>query len=80
MGKARIEQARALDLSSGGIGIHTEARLRLEQPLSVEFTLPVENVPLKVEARIRHTIDGRYGLSFIHLSQEQVRALERVIH
>jgi c-di-GMP-binding flagellar brake protein YcgR len=80
MGKARIEEARALDLSAGGIGIHTEARLRLEQPVSVEFTLPLENVPLKVEARIRHSIDGRYGLSFIHLSEEQVRALQRVVH
>jgi hypothetical protein len=80
MGKARIEQAQALDLSPGGIGVHTEARLRLEQPVSVEFTLPLENLPLKVEARIRHSIDGRYGLSFVHLSQEQVKALERVVH
>ena len=80
MGKSRIEQAQALDLSPGGIGIHTEARLRLEQPVSVEFTLPIENMPLKVEARIRHSIDGRYGLSFIHLSSEQTRALERIVH
>jgi hypothetical protein len=80
MGKSRIEQAQALDLSAGGIGIHTEARLRLEQPVSVEFTLPFENVSLKVEARIRHSIDGRYGLSFTYLSDEQVRVLQRVVH
>jgi hypothetical protein len=78
MGKARIEQARALDLSPGGIGIKTEARLRAEQPLSIEFTLPLESIPLKLDASIRHHLDGRYGLQFMYLTAEQAKLLERM--
>lgn len=80
MGKARIEQARAIDLGTGGIGIHTDARLRQEQPISVEFTLPIESIPLKLEALIRHHIDGRYGLQFTYLTSEQAGLLRRMIN
>jgi hypothetical protein len=80
MGKARIEQGRAIDLGTGGMGIHTDARLREEQPISIEFTLPIEGVPLKVEAEIRHHMDGRYGLRFRYLSFEQANLLKRLIN
>jgi hypothetical protein len=79
LGKARIEQAKAVDLGVGGIGIHTEARLREEQPVSLEFTLPLESVPLKVDASIRHHLDGRYGLEFLYLTNEQSRLVERMV-
>lgn len=78
MGKSRIEQAKAVDIGVGGIGIHTGARLREEQPVSVEFTLPLESIPLKVDASIRHHLDGRYGLQFLYLTNEQSRLLERM--
>lgn len=80
MGKSRIEQARAMDLSPAGIGIKTDARLRLEQPISLEFTLPVESIPMKIEAYIRHNVDGRYGLQFSLLTLEQANLLKRMIN
>jgi hypothetical protein len=80
MGKSRIEQAQAVDLGVGGIGIHTDARLREEQPVSLEFTLPLESIPLKVDASIRHHIDGRYGLQFLFLTAEQANLLERMVN
>jgi PilZ domain len=80
MGKFRVEQATARDLSPGGMGIHTDARLRSEQPVSVEFTLPLNSIPLKVEAHIRHHIDGRYGLEFMYLTHEQAQLLQRMVN
>jgi len=80
MGKFRVEQATARDLSAGGMGIHTDARLRSEQPVSVEFTLPLGSIPLKVEAHIRHHIDGRYGLQFMYLTHEQAHLLQRMVN
>ena len=80
MGKFRVEQATARDLSAGGMGIHTDARLRSEQPVSVEFTLPLGSIPLKVEAHIRHHIDGRYGLQFMYLTHEQAQLLQRMVN
>lgn len=80
MGKARIEHARALDLGPGGLGIHTEARLRAEQPVSVEFTLPLASVPLKMDAAIKHHVDGRYGLQFLYLTAEQANLLKRMVN
>jgi hypothetical protein len=80
MGKARVEQAKAVDLGVGGMGIHTEARLRAEQPVSLEFTLPLESIPLKLDASIRHHLDGRYGLQFTYLTAEQSKLLDRMVH
>lgn len=79
-GKARIEQGTAVDLSPGGIGIRTDARFRMEQPLSIEFVFPLESVPLKVESRICFHVDGRYGFEFLYLSAEQARLLSRVVN
>jgi|SRR5690349_6374016 hypothetical protein len=80
MGKFRVEQATAHDLSPGGMGIKTDARLRSEQPVSVEFTLPLGSIPLKVEAHIRHHLDGRYGLQFMYLTNEQAQLLKRMVN
>ena len=80
MGKFRVEQATARDLSAGGMGIHTDARLRSEQPVSVEYTLPLGGIPLKVEAHIRHHIDGRYGLQDMYLTHEQSQLLQRMVN
>jgi hypothetical protein len=80
MGKFRVEQATARDLSPGGMGIHTDARLRSEQPVSVEFTLPLGSITLKVEAHIRHELDGRYGLQFMYLTNEQAQLLQRMVN
>jgi hypothetical protein len=78
MGKARIEHGKAVDLSPGGIAVNTPARLRMEQPISLEFTVPLENVPLKVEAFPRYNFDGRYGFKFTFLSREQSELLKRL--
>jgi len=85
-GTTNLYEARTADLSEGGMGIVTSAPLVPNQPISIEFTVPLANQLLKLSAVVKHQFrldpdagDGdRYGLEFSAATTAQRNQIKRV--
>lgn len=66
------------DLSTRGMFINTPDNLSVGSLLRLQFRLALTNLPIAVEAVVRHVVDGiGVGVEFINLSPEVEWAVER---
>jgi CheY-like chemotaxis protein len=71
-------KAHALDISEGGMYIHTEADFNSGSVIELRFD--VDDEPVKVKARIQHTQLGvGIGVKFIGLSHEDAMRIKRLL-
>ena len=60
----RIADARANDISEGGMLIFAGIELRNEDRVTVEFTPPYSSGPLRAPGIVRHRRGYNYGVEF----------------
>ena len=66
------------DLSTRGMFINTPDNLPVGSLLRLQFRLALTNIPIAVEAEVRHVVEGvGVGVEFINLSPEAGWAIER---
>ena len=63
--------ARGSSLNEGGIAISADVKLAMGDPVTVEFTPPYANLPIKLSAMVRNYDGEVYGLEFVAHSAEQ---------
>jgi c-di-GMP-binding flagellar brake protein YcgR len=83
-GTTNLYEARTADLSEGGMGLVTSAPLVPNQPVSIEFTIPLVNQLLKLTAIVKHQLaieageSDRYGLEFSQATVAQRNQIKRL--
>ena len=73
----RAMEGHLLNVSHGGMLIHTSQCVDCESELQVSFTLPNTASQIKAQAKIAwQDQDGNLGIHFVKIAQRQQRALE----
>lgn len=74
-GKGKRVKAQLLNLSQGGVGIHTDVAA-LNGPVQLEFALPGGDKPLKIAGQVVWNRQADYGIKFTELKQAVKRDLQ----
>lgn len=70
-----LVKVRGLDISEGGIYIHTGRSFKAGSIINIELPLP--NATLKIRAKVQHSQEGvGMGLMFVELTPEQKQAIK----
>jgi len=73
----RTSSAHLVNLSEGGMRIHTDAPVEAAHPLQVSFALPGTRSALKAQAEIAwHDESGNLGIRFVKIPPRQQRTLK----
>jgi len=75
-GRGKRVTADLLNLSQGGVAIHTDQAIALPSTVHVSFTLPGNNVKLSAEGEIVWRKKGDAGIRFVNLSGRRTRHLQ----
>jgi len=76
-GKRRKCEGHLVNISQGGMQIHTEDRVEPTAPLQLSFELPGIKSVLKAQAEIAwHDQSGNVGIRFVKIAPHQQRALQ----
>ncbi len=73
---------RGFDLNCGGMAVVAGIELCLEEQVSVEFTPPRAEQPLRIRASVRNRNDYTYGVAFIRedvANYSNVQRLEAIL-
>ena len=76
IGTTKISSARSFDLSAGGIRVQKMTNLLADQPVSIEFRLPMAKDLIKMNAVVRHAGEQFYGLEFHQTTQHQLEQIK----
>lgn len=74
-GKNKRVKAELLNLSQGGVAIHTETPSTLSGAVRLQFALPGSDAPLTVGGQVVWNRQADYGLKFTQLKQSLKRDL-----
>lgn len=75
-GRGKRVTADLLNLSQGGVAIHTDQAISLPSTIHVSFILPGNNVKLIAEGEIVWRKEGDAGIRFVNLSGRRTRDLQ----
>lgn len=75
-GRRKRLLADLLNLSQGGIAIHTGQAICLPSTVHVSFTLPGKNLKLSAEGEIVWRNQGDAGIRFVNLNRRKIRDLQ----
>jgi hypothetical protein len=74
---AEHAEARIINLSQGGAGIHTDKPLQFEDPLELSFTLPGSKSVLRLEGELTWSNpEGNAGIRFVEPGPKIHRSLQ----
>ncbi len=73
----RISEARANDISDGGMLVFAGIELRADDKVFVEFTPPYSSGPVRAPGVIRHRRGYYYGVEFLGASPEDKEQTDR---
>ena len=66
-----IFHGRTKDISEGGLGATVAGQLPHNEPIEVEFRLPVSFFTIKAKAEVRYNQGFQYGLRFLYMTETQ---------
>jgi hypothetical protein len=69
---------RSIELGEDGVGATLTGEIEPGEVVSMELSLPVASVPLRVRALARYRDGLRHGFEFLTLNEEQRDLLHRV--
>lgn len=69
---------RSTELGEDGIGVTLTGEIEPGEVVSMELSLPVASLPLRLRALARYRDGLRHGFEFLALSEEQRELLHRV--
>jgi hypothetical protein len=69
---------RSTELGEDGIGATLTGEVEPGEVVSLEMSLPVASLPLRVRALARYRTGLRHGFEFLALTEEQRELLHRV--
>jgi len=75
-GRGKRVTADLLNLSQGGVAIHTDQTIALPSTVHVSFTLPESTLRLSAQGEIVWRKEGDAGIRFVSLSQHKSRRLQ----
>jgi DNA-binding response OmpR family regulator len=75
-GRGKRVDAELLNLSQGGVAIHTDEAIRLAGTVHVVFTLPGNKFKLSAEGEIVWRDESNAGIRFLNLSERRRRDLQ----
>jgi len=64
-------------LGEGGLGAILAGELPLNEPVTVEFTLPGSSQPMRMRATVRFRHGFHHGFEFLTLSLAQLEAIRK---
>jgi c-di-GMP-binding flagellar brake protein YcgR len=67
----RAAEGECLDISEGGLGARTKAKLTPGEEIVLEVQFPEQHQALAFKAFVRHWEDGRCGFEFVTITPEQ---------
>ena len=80
--KTRIMNSRGNDMSEGGILVFAGIELKTGDEVSVEFTPPFSNEPVRARGIVRHRRGYNYGIEFLFdttTDQEQAEKFRNLL-
>jgi hypothetical protein len=77
-GGSRAMWGRSSELGEDGVGATLTGEVEPGEVVSMELSLPVASIPLRVRALARYRDGLRHGFEFLALSEEQRELLHRV--
>jgi hypothetical protein len=69
---------RSTELGEDGVGATLTGEVEPGEVVSMELSLPVASLPMRVRALTRYRTGLRHGFEFLALSEEQRELLHRV--
>ena len=75
-GRGKRIAADLLNLSQGGVAIHTDRAIRLPNTIHVSFALPGNKVKLSAEGELVWRKEGDAGIRFVNLNGRKTRDLQ----
>ena len=72
-----VHHGRTKDISKGGLGATIAGDIKLGEVIELEFQLPENPEPLRLQAEVRYRMGFQYGFQFLQAKEQQLESISK---